>query len=74
MALLDKYNKNTSTLAGSKSPSIPVGATAQSKLHDEYSLNGNPKLKNKPSPSILDLNGATPKNNYRNTAPEGRSF
>ncbi len=74
MALLDKYNKNTSTLSGPQSPTIPVGATAESKLHDQYSLNGNPKLKNKPSPSILDLNGATPKDTYRKTAPEGRSF
>jgi len=73
MALLDKYNQNTSTLSGPQ-PTVPVGATSQSKLHNEYSLNGNPKLRNKPSPSKLDLNGATPKNNYRNTVPEGRSF
>jgi hypothetical protein len=74
MALLDKYNKNTSTLAGPRSPKTPVSATAQSKLHDEYSLNGNPGVKGKPSPSTLDLNGVTPKNTYRNTAPEGASF
>jgi len=45
-----------------------------SKLHDEYSLNGKPRLKNKPAPSILDLNGKIPSNNYRNNAPEGRAF
>lgn len=60
MALLDKYNQNISTLSGPQSPTTPVGATAESKLHDQYSLNGNPKLKNKPSPSILDLNGTSP--------------
>ena len=74
MALLDKYNQNTSTLSGPKSPKTPVGATAESKLHDQYSLNGKPNQKNKPSPSTLDLNGVTPKNTYRNTAPEGASF
>jgi len=60
MALLDKFNQNLSTLSGPKSPQIPVGATDQSKLHDQYSLNGNPNLKNKPTPSILDLNGTSP--------------
>lgn len=74
MALLNKYNQNISTLSGPQSPKTPVGATAESKLHDQYSLNGKPNQKNKPSPSILDLNGATPTNNYRNTAPEGASF
>ena len=46
----------------------------ESKLHNEYSLNGKPGLKNKPAPSILDLNGKIPSNNYRNNAPEGRTF
>lgn len=68
MALLDKYNQGGSTLSSPQSPKIPVGATNQSKLHDEYSLNGNPNvqfpnpfLKLKPSPSGLDLNGTSPK-------------
>lgn len=74
MALLDKYNQNTSTLAGPRSPKTPVSATAQSKLHDQYSLNGTPGVKGKPSPSILDLNGAIPSNNYKDNAPEGASF
>jgi len=60
MALLDKFNQNTSTLSGPKSPSAPVGATDSSKLHDRYSLSGSPKLKNKPNPSTLDLNGGKP--------------
>jgi len=68
MALLDKYTQGGSTLSGPQSPSTPVGATDQSKLHDEYSLNGNPNvefpnpfLKLKPRPSGLDLNGIAPK-------------
>ncbi len=31
-----------------------------SKLHKDYSINGNPNIANKPQPSILDLNGQTP--------------
>ena len=31
-----------------------------SKLHKEYSINGNPNIPNKPSPSNLDRNGETP--------------
>ena len=61
MALLDKYNQNLSTLSGPKTPKIPIGATDQSKLHDEYSINGGPKQNGKPAPSGLDLNGIKPK-------------
>jgi len=32
-----------------------------SQQHNEYSLNGQPSLKGKPSPSRLDLDGKTPK-------------
>ena len=28
-----------------------------SKLHDEYSINGNPNIENKPTPSLLDTDG-----------------
>jgi hypothetical protein len=31
-----------------------------SKLHNQYSINGNPNITNKPNPSVLDLNGQTP--------------
>jgi hypothetical protein len=31
-----------------------------SKLHNQYSINGNPNITNKPKPSVLDLNGQTP--------------
>ncbi len=60
MAILDKYNKNQSTLSGPQNPTIPVGATDQSKLHDQYSINGNPNINNRPKPSKLDLNGIPP--------------
>jgi len=76
MALLDKYNQGTSPFTHNP-PVVPAGSffgTKESKLHNEYSLNGNPKLGNLPKASGLDLNGAVPKNNYRNTAPEGRTF
>ena len=36
------------------------GATDQSTLHDQYSLDGNPNQINVPQPSILDLNGQIP--------------
>ena len=55
-------------------PTTPVGATPQSKLHYEYSVNGDPYQPFKPTPSTLDLNGTTPSNNYRDNAPEGASF
>jgi len=31
-----------------------------SKLHKEYSINGNPNIPNKPQPSALDWNGQKP--------------
>tara|TARA_Y100000593_G_scaffold87245_1_gene167394 strand:- start:312 stop:545 length:234 start_codon:yes stop_codon:yes gene_type:complete len=77
MGLLDKLTTGVgSTLSSGNgaTPSIPVGATDQSTLHNEYSVNGTPNQPNKPTPSILDLNGVTPANNYRDNAPEGASF
>jgi len=77
MGLLDKLITGAgSTLSrgNGATPTPPVGATAQSKLHDEYSINGVPNQPDKPTPSILDLNGVTPANNYRDNAPEGASF
>lgn len=57
------YNKLTkegsiySSLDG-KTPSIPD--LKGSKLHNEYSLNGQPNMNIKQQPSLLDLNGKTP--------------
>ena len=76
MGILDKLT-NAGTVFnpnGINTPTTPVGATDQSKLHDQYSINGNPNQVGKPSPSQLDLNGQVPANNYRDNAPEGASF
>ena len=74
MALLDKLTiagSNLSSLNGT-TPSIPN--FAGSKLHYTYSINDIPNILNKPSPSQLDLNGDVPASNYRDNAPEGRTF
>jgi len=63
MGLLNKLFNNGSTLSefdGATPPQMD-GSKEQSKLHNEYSLNGNPNVVDKPSPSGLDLNGKTPK-------------
>lgn len=73
MALLDKYNNKESNLGIYRTP-IMGGALRQSRLHNEYSINGRPPQKSKPLPSTLDLNGMVPKYNYKDNTPEGRSF
>jgi len=71
MGLRNKLTTQGSPLskANGATPPTPIGATDQSKLQNTYSINGNPNVPNKPSPSTLDLNGQTPSNQYRNTAP-----
>ena len=59
MGLLNKLTDTTLGLQGATPPKY--GDSAQgSTLHNEYSLNGNPALPGKPTPSQLDLNGETP--------------
>jgi len=62
MSLKNKLTSGASNLTefNGNTPNNMPGASSQSKLHDEYSLNGNPNLPLKPSPSQLDLNGVTP--------------
>tara|TARA_R110000796_G_scaffold224582_1_gene340898 strand:- start:308 stop:532 length:225 start_codon:yes stop_codon:yes gene_type:complete len=74
MSLKSKLETGVSTLSSLNggTPSIPDFAL--SKLHDTYSINNIPFIANKPSPSQLDLNGAVPADNYRDNAPEGRTF
>jgi len=63
MGLKDKLANNGSTLSefdGATPPQMD-GSKDQSKLHNQYSINGNPNVVGKPSPSGLDLNGKTPK-------------
>ena len=67
MGLLDKLP--TSNLGfGGATPTSPTDNTQNSKLHNEYSLNGTPNINGKPTPSLLDLNGATPEQ-YLNNLP-----
>jgi hypothetical protein len=60
MSIINKFQKQGSTLSSlnGATPSIPV--FADSKLHNEYSIIGNPSIAGKPSPSNLDLDGKTP--------------
>jgi len=74
MALINQLLNQGSIYSNLDGGDAKVPNFKGSKLHDEYSLNGKPRLKNKPSPSTLDLNGKIPSNNYRNNAPEGRAF
>lgn len=69
MSILNKLTQQGSTLSGlnGSTPSIPV--FADSKLHNQYSINGNPKVNLKPSPSLLDLDGQTP-NRYLDNLPQ----
>lgn len=71
MGLKDKLTQQGSPLSKANGGPIPtpVGATDQSRLHFDYSLNGNPNVPNKPTPSSLDLNGQKPANSYDQTAP-----
>jgi len=76
MGLLDKLTSTGSPLSrgNGTTPSTPVGATDQSKLHDIYSIVGTPTIPGKPTPSTLDMGGQKPANNYRDNSPEGRQF
>lgn len=71
MGLKDKLTTQGSPLskANGSTPPTPVGATDQSKLQYEYSINGTPHIPKKPQPSTLDLNGKKPTNAYDSTAP-----
>jgi hypothetical protein len=62
MGLKDQLTNNGSNLTqwDGTTPSQMPGANKQSRLHYEYSINGNPNMSQKPSPSQLDLNGLTP--------------
>lgn len=60
MSLLNKLQTQGSNLTDldGATPTIPV--FADSKLHKEYSINGDPNIVGKPQPSLLDLDGETP--------------
>jgi len=50
----------TSTLSTKGETQNNLDKLNNSQLHDEYSINGNPNIDNKPAPSLLDLDGKTP--------------
>ena len=62
MGLKDKLAVDGSNLTqfNGSTPGIMGGANPQSRLHYEYSINGNPNMAQKPNPSQLDLDGLTP--------------
>ena len=62
MGLLDKLTKQGSNLTkfDGTTPETMPGSLKDSKLHDQYSINGRPRLNSKPSPSDLDWEGKTP--------------
>jgi len=71
MGLLDKLTEEGSNLSqfDGANPPITNLDTAQSTLHYQYSINGNPYLPGYPPFSSLDLNGVTP-SQYLNNLPE----
>lgn len=62
MGLKDQLAQQGSSLTkyDGATPPTPVGATQSSRLHNQYSINGDPHIQKKPSPSTLDLNGINP--------------
>jgi hypothetical protein len=60
MSILNKLTQQGSNLSNLNGTTPNIPNFGGSKLHDQYSLNGNPNIVNKPSPSTLDLDGVTP--------------
>ena len=63
------------SVLGNQGITTPTTVEQQlSKLHNEYSITGNPNIKSKPSPSRLDLGGVAPqvpgKTPYLNNLPK----
>lgn len=62
MGLFDLLKLGKSKLGYSGvTPPVWPGDLKNSKLHDQYSLNGKPNVGVDESPSQLDINGKTPK-------------
>ena len=59
MSILGQENTSILGNGGKTKPSSNEQQVSQ--LHNQYSINGNPNLKNKPAPSRLDLGGVSPK-------------
>jgi|TARA_Y100000114_G_scaffold43533_1_gene39013 hypothetical protein len=69
--ILTSFNQNGSPFSNLNGGPANVPNFADSKLHDTYSINEIPALLGKPQPSVLDLQGEVPANNYRDNAPPG---
>jgi hypothetical protein len=71
MSLIKKLKKDGSTLSqfNGETPPITNQDTAESSLHNTYSINGTPGLPGYPTPSELDMNGVTPPK-YSDNLPE----
>ena len=60
MGLEKRLIKGESTLTSLNGTTPPIENKAISKLHFEYSINGQPEILGRPEPSELDLNGIAP--------------
>ena len=58
MSILGQEANSTLSQGGLTQNNVPE--LVVSRLHNEYSINGNPNIADKPQPSNLDLNGQTP--------------
>jgi len=74
MGLLDKLTSsgqgsNLSEFDGASPGKYGVSPGKDSRLHYQYSINGNPNMPNQVPPSQLDLDGLTPPQ-YLNNLPK----
>lgn len=58
MSILGQEVKSTLSQGGKTQNNVPE--LIASKMHNEYSVNGTPKVVSKPQPSKFDLDGKTP--------------
>lgn len=58
MSILGQEVKSKLSQGGRTQNNVPE--LVASKMHNEYSINGNPNVVSKPQPSQLDLDGKTP--------------
>lgn len=73
-SLKDRLQIQGSILSNLNGWSATIPNFAQSEVHNTYSINGIPPKLNLPPPSSLDLDGQVPAYNYRDNAPENKSF
>ena len=76
MGLINKLKTNGSVYSKYNGADPVIEDKKQSKLHKEYSINGEPLLNGLPNPSEYDLNGVPPSTPNRdgNYTPINNSF